>query len=291
MLLQTLSHLRDQLALIHPSLPLLLIAGVVGMILYCWRRFAPASFESLPKPIQALLPTLIGALIGGASASDLTQMIQQAFEGAFVGLTAMGGHEFLLRMPGPYTGGSVRGLVAQRRKSEPPEPPSETPTRPNWQIPSNPPANDASGKALFCWVGPFALGAAMAACIWCIGCSPSQWQTQVKVAQDTARILDVSDLALRLAYESEEAKAAASGGSPEAQAAALAAVRQSWEPIWLAAESARNAQSAWQRLVSSGGQDVMAAAADARDAYCGLKLAVRPHGINLPGFPGLACGN
>ena len=144
--------LRNQLKAIHPQLPMLLLAGSIGGLLYSWRKLFPASFEALPKPIQALAPTVLGMLVGGATGTDIADTITQAIAGALAGLSASGGHGVLKRLPIPYTGGSevAKAELQARRDSKrppPPDPPdpdvaavpwtkSEPPTRPNWQSPS-----------------------------------------------------------------------------------------------------------------------------------------------------------
>lgn len=97
---------RAALAAVHPLLPFICIAAIVGGLVYLWRRFSPTTFDKLPPQIQALPALLISAILAGASSGgDVGRMMIDAAIGAFSGLLSVGGHEALKRLPGPYLGG------------------------------------------------------------------------------------------------------------------------------------------------------------------------------------------
>ena len=100
---------RAELAAVHPLLPYLAIAVLVGGVVYAWRRLAPSSFQKLPDSVQALPAVMLSAVLAAASTGDdagLGRVLVEIALGAFSGLLPVGGHEALKRSPLPYLGGA-----------------------------------------------------------------------------------------------------------------------------------------------------------------------------------------
>lgn len=78
---------------IHPNLPGLLLAMIVGGIVYGLRRWQPALFARLPKPLQSLPAVLVAAALaavplalGAATPLEAARLVAEAV------LVAIGGH-------------------------------------------------------------------------------------------------------------------------------------------------------------------------------------------------------
>lgn len=103
---ELLQRFRAELAELHPALPAIVLALVVGGLIYAWRRLHPRSFERVPKPVQALPAVLISvALAAASSGGDALKAVLDALAGVFVGLIPIGGHHVLKESPIPYVGG------------------------------------------------------------------------------------------------------------------------------------------------------------------------------------------
>lgn len=104
------------LTTVHPQLPTLLLAVLVGGIVYGLRRWQPTLFARLPKPLQSLPAVLVAAAlaavplaIGAATLLDAARLVVEAV------LVAIGGHhvaaKWVLPQPKPTvetTGEEVR---------------------------------------------------------------------------------------------------------------------------------------------------------------------------------------
>lgn len=78
---------------IHPQLPVIILAVLVGGLVYGLRRWQPALFARLPKPLQSLPAVLVAALLaavpmalGAATPLDAARLVVEAV------LVAIGGH-------------------------------------------------------------------------------------------------------------------------------------------------------------------------------------------------------
>lgn len=83
---------------IHPQLPTLLLAVLVGGTVYALRRWQPALFERLPKPLQSLPAVLVAAALaavplalGAATPVDAARVVVEAV------LVAIGGHHAIAK--------------------------------------------------------------------------------------------------------------------------------------------------------------------------------------------------
>lgn len=83
---------------IHPQLPTLLLALIVGGLVYAMRRWRPHAFERLPRSLQSLPATLIAAALaavpvalGQATLADAARMTVEAV------LVAIGGHHAIAK--------------------------------------------------------------------------------------------------------------------------------------------------------------------------------------------------
>ena len=110
-------YLRDTLASIHPLLPYLTIALLVGLAIWLWRTYSPRTFELLPPAVQSLPAVLLSAVLTAASSGSTTvgHAMVEAVIGALSGLVAVGGHEALRRAPVPYLGGRYPAAGTARK--------------------------------------------------------------------------------------------------------------------------------------------------------------------------------
>lgn len=84
----------------HPQLQTLGIAVATFVVLYLWRRWAPASFEKLPQTLREFPAVFVGALIAWATTQvEALQSAITAGDGAFAGVAAIGLHWFLKNTP------------------------------------------------------------------------------------------------------------------------------------------------------------------------------------------------
>lgn len=101
---------RVELAEIHPGLPAIAIAVLVGAVVWLWRRYHAKSFEALPKPLQALPAVVLSGLI--AAATNGLDPIPVLVDAIGAALAAIGGHH-----------GLAKFLLPQGPSSKPPAPP------------------------------------------------------------------------------------------------------------------------------------------------------------------------
>lgn len=86
---------RVELAEIHPGLPAIAIAVLVGAVVWLWRRYHAQSFEALPRKIQALPAVVLsGLLAAAANGLDPIPVLVDAIGAA---LAAIGGHHGLAK--------------------------------------------------------------------------------------------------------------------------------------------------------------------------------------------------
>lgn len=100
-----MDQIYAELAAVHPLLPYVAIACAVGCVVWAWRRWLPQTFEKLPRAIQGVPALLLSAVLAAGSAGEAKTAMLEALFGALAGLFAIGGHEVLKRLPGPYVGG------------------------------------------------------------------------------------------------------------------------------------------------------------------------------------------
>jgi len=87
-----MTTVRTYLDSLDPRLWPLALALAAGALVWAWRRWHLASFDRLPRAVQALPAVLVAAALGGASGSSLVQMVIEAAAGGASGLLAIGGH-------------------------------------------------------------------------------------------------------------------------------------------------------------------------------------------------------
>lgn len=83
---------------IHPQLPVLILAVIVGGLVYGLRRWQPTLFARLPKPLQSLPAVLVAAALaavpmalGAATPLEAARLVVE------VVLVAIGGHHALAK--------------------------------------------------------------------------------------------------------------------------------------------------------------------------------------------------
>lgn len=83
---------------IHPQLPVLILAVIVGGLVYGLRRWQPTLFARLPKPLQSLPAVLVAAALaavpmalGAATPLEAARLVVEAV------LVAIGGHHALAK--------------------------------------------------------------------------------------------------------------------------------------------------------------------------------------------------
>lgn len=105
---EAIHYLRE----IDPRLPYLLIAALVGMLIWLWRQIHPASFDRLPPRFKALPAALVGLILGATTTEGLTSLVIDLVAGTFAGVAAVGAHETARRLKdgtGHPRGGPGRG--------------------------------------------------------------------------------------------------------------------------------------------------------------------------------------
>jgi hypothetical protein len=84
---------RAALAQVHPSLPFLVTAAIVGSLVWLWKKVHAKSFDGLPTGLKAIPGLVIAGLLSAMSTDGpILTVIVDAVIGGF---TAAGGHHAL----------------------------------------------------------------------------------------------------------------------------------------------------------------------------------------------------
>jgi len=108
-----LAHLREQLNAIQPGLFNALLALVLMLLIWVWRKASPATFDKLPPSLQAW-PALAGGAVLAALSTNISvpplqvavAALAQSLGGIVSGIAAVGTHRVLKESPFPYGGKS-----------------------------------------------------------------------------------------------------------------------------------------------------------------------------------------
>ena len=95
-----LSEIKSQLDSADPRLFHLAIAVLVGGVVFAFKRLAPGTWARLPKSVQIAPALVLGAVLNGATATEVVDILIAAATGAVDGLIAIGGHHAAKRLGG-----------------------------------------------------------------------------------------------------------------------------------------------------------------------------------------------
>lgn len=76
----------------------MLVAFLVGALVYAFKKLCPGTWNRLPSRFKAIPATIIGALLSTTAATGATQIVIDAVFGGLAGVTASGGAEFWIRL-------------------------------------------------------------------------------------------------------------------------------------------------------------------------------------------------
>lgn len=161
-MLAFLTSARADLAAFHPAAPAVVLALIVGAVIYAWRKLHPTSFQKLPDSLQSLPAMVLSALVAAlSSGDDGWRPVVDAIAGVFVGLIPIGGHHLLKAAPGRYLGGTwpaagldmkgaekaMQAKLSSKRPGPPPMPPTAVVLAVALVLTGCPPSNPACSEA------------------------------------------------------------------------------------------------------------------------------------------------
>lgn len=110
-----MTEFKAYLDSIDPRLFYLAIAFAVGAVIFGWKKVHPQSFYRLSTRYRALPATILGAIASASTATELKRAVVDAVIGAFAGITAVGGHEFVTRL---LSGDKKKAAPAAKEKTD-----------------------------------------------------------------------------------------------------------------------------------------------------------------------------
>lgn len=113
-----------------------------------------------------------------------------------------------------------------------------------------------------------------------VGCGPKAVEVQARMANTVAVVMN-STSPLLIKQEQSEGDAAIDAAKDKAAArAAVADIKERWQPVWDAYDAVRIAQGHWATALEQGG-DTATALTQLKGAFCDFKGKL-PGGITLP---------